>query len=152
GGSLAKFCHRYLPRTSIDVIEIDPAVIALRDDFHVPPDDSRFCVIAADGKDYLQTDIEPVDILLIDAYDGQGMPAPLCDATFFEDCYAALAPQGILVVNLHLESDSYSECLGHLRAEFGPSLFEVIDDDMTNSIVFACKGDRKSTRLNSSHV
>src|SRR5690606_15673673 len=51
GGSLPKFCHRYLPQTSIDVVEIDPDVIALRDAFHVPPDDARFRVIAADGKD-----------------------------------------------------------------------------------------------------
>ena len=31
GGSLAKFCHRYLPRTRIQVVEINPHVIALRD-------------------------------------------------------------------------------------------------------------------------
>ena len=77
GGSLPKFCHRYLPQTSIDVIEIDPGVIALRDAFHVPPDDARFRVIAADGKDYLHDGPAPVDVLLIDAYDGQGMPAAL---------------------------------------------------------------------------
>lgn len=142
GGSLPKFCHRYLPNASIDVVEIDPEVIALRDAFHVPPDDARFRVIAADGRQYLQMDPEPVDVLLVDAYDGRGMPAALCEQTFFEDCDAALLPDGILVVNLHLESASYPICLAHLREVFGTSLFEVIDDDMTNSIVFACKGER----------
>lgn len=142
GGSLPKFCHRYLTKTSIDVVEIDPDVIALRDDFHVPPDDARFRVIAADGRNYLQADPDPVDVLLIDAYDGQGMPTALCEQTFFEDCLATLLPDGILVVNLHLESVSYPVCLAHLREVFGTSLFEVIDDDMTNSIVFACNGER----------
>ena len=28
-----------------------------------------------------------------------------------------------------------------MRAAFGSAMFEVVDDDMTNSIVFACKGD-----------
>ena len=142
GGSLPKFCHRYLPQTSIDVVEIDPEVIALRDAFHVPPDDARFRVIAADGKDYLHDGPAPVDVLLIDAYDGEGMPAALCEQTFFDDCHAALLPDGILVVNLHLESESYPVCLAFLREAFGTSLFEVVDDDMTNSIVFACKGER----------
>ena len=30
GGSLAKFCHRHLPRTRLTVVEVDPDVIALR--------------------------------------------------------------------------------------------------------------------------
>ncbi|MDE8344502.1 MAG: hypothetical protein POG24_11875, partial [Acidocella sp.] len=33
GGSLAKFCHRYLPATRIEVVEINPHVLALRDEF-----------------------------------------------------------------------------------------------------------------------
>ncbi len=142
GGSLPKFCHRYLPDAVIDVVEIDAGVIALREAFHVPPDDARFCVIHADGKDYLAQDLEPVDVLLVDAYDGQGMPASLCEPAFFEDCRDALAPDGLLVVNLHLESASYPLCLASLRHEFGSAVFEVVDDDMTNSIVFACKGER----------
>lgn len=142
GGSLPKFCHRYLPETAIDVVEIDPDVIALRDAFHVPPDDARFRVIAADGKAYLHARPEPVDVLLLDAYDGYGMPPALCEQAFFEDCHAALTPDGVLVVNLHFESETYPVCLARLREVFGTSLFEVVDDDMTNSIVFACKGER----------
>lgn len=48
GGSLAKFCHRHLPRSQVEALEINPAVIALRGDFMVPPDDERFRVIACD--------------------------------------------------------------------------------------------------------
>jgi len=142
GGSLPKFCYRYLPKASIDVVEVDQEIIALRDVFHIPPDDGRFQVIAADGRDYLHTAPDPVNVLLVDAYDGQGMPADLCELAFFEDCHDALLPDGILVVNLHLESETYPMCLANLREVFGTSLFEVIDDDMTNSIVFACKGER----------
>lgn len=142
GGSLPKFCYRHLPKASIDVVEIDPEIIALRDVFQVPADDARFRVIAADGRHYLRDAPEPVDVLLVDAYDGQGMPADLCERAFFEDCHAALLPEGMLVVNLHVESTSYPVCLAHLRDLFGTALFEVVDDDMTNSIVFACKGER----------
>lgn len=142
GGSLPKFCHRYLPQADIEVVEIDPGVIALREAFRVPADDARFRIIQADGKAYLQGDPAPADVLLVDAYDGKGMPAALCEAGFFRDCHRALSPQGILVLNLHLESETCQVCLDHLRAVFGTALFEVIDDDMTNCIVFACKGER----------
>ena len=42
GGSLPKFCYRYLPGADIEVVEIDPAVIALRDTFSIPQDNERF--------------------------------------------------------------------------------------------------------------
>ncbi len=36
GGSIQKYCHRYLPHTEISVAEINPDVITLRDCFRVP--------------------------------------------------------------------------------------------------------------------
>jgi hypothetical protein len=47
GGSIAKFCHRFLPASRMTVLEINPHVIVLRNDFQVPPDDERFEVLAA---------------------------------------------------------------------------------------------------------
>src|SRR5438270_10265377 len=38
GGSLAKFCYRHLPDSSITAVELNPDVIALREEFHIPPD------------------------------------------------------------------------------------------------------------------
>jgi spermidine synthase len=49
GGSLAKYCYRHLPDTTITAVEINPEVIALRDQFHVPRNDERFRVVCADG-------------------------------------------------------------------------------------------------------
>jgi spermidine synthase len=59
GGSLAKFCYRYLPQTRILVVEINPHVIALRDAFHIPSDDDRFSVARADGAQYVRTSTSP---------------------------------------------------------------------------------------------
>src|ERR1700721_1424527 len=49
GGSLVKYCYRYLPDAQITAVEIDPDVLALRSQFFVPPDDERLTVILADG-------------------------------------------------------------------------------------------------------
>jgi spermidine synthase len=41
GGSLAKFCYKHLPESRITVIEINPHVIALRNEFLIPLRSSR---------------------------------------------------------------------------------------------------------------
>src|SRR3954467_15382818 len=53
GGSLAKFCYRHLPGARITVLEVDPNVLALREEFRVPPDDERFRVVQGDGVAYI---------------------------------------------------------------------------------------------------
>ena len=141
GGSLAKFCYRYLPSTTIVVAEIDPDVIAMRDQFLIPPDDHRFTVIEADGAEYLRQRHGRYDVLLIDGYDVSGIPEPLCSASFYQNCYEVLMANGLLVANFHVNSPDYPVYLDRIRQSFGVAVMEVVDDDMTNSVVFACKGD-----------
>src|SRR5688572_15897680 len=64
GGSMAKFCHRYLPGARIHVVEINPHVLALRDEFHVPPDDHRFRVIRGDGAHFVRYRSMRSDVLV----------------------------------------------------------------------------------------
>lgn len=141
GGSLAKFCHRHIGSAHIDVVEIDAAVIALRDDFMIPPDSARFEVVLGDGARYVGERVDSTDVLLVDGFGIGGIPDVLCSQAFYADCHAALTVQGIMVANFHLNHPDHETYLDRVRASFGSSMFEVIDDDMTNSVVFACKGD-----------
>lgn len=141
GGSLPKFCHRYLPQSRITVVEIDPAVIALREAFMVPPDSERFQVVQADAAHYVGQLDEEADVVLLDGYVPGGIPAPLCTPAFYADCHRALREDGLLVNNFHFNHADYHQYLERLREAFGNAMFEVVDDDMTNSVVFACKGD-----------
>src|SRR5450830_1554034 len=54
GGSLAKFCYRHLPDTRLTVVEINPHVIALRQEFEVPDDAARIAIVCADGADFVR--------------------------------------------------------------------------------------------------
>jgi spermidine synthase len=142
GGSLPKFCYRYLPTAQIEVVEINPGVIALRDQFRVPKDDERFTIIEDDGARFVAGKPDHTDVLLVDGFDRQGVPAALGSQQFYDDCHAHLRDNGIVAVNLHLSDPRQGEFLNRIRHTFGSSVFEVLDDDLTNSIVFACKGDR----------
>jgi spermidine synthase len=141
GGSLAKFCHRYLPNSLVQVVEINPHVIALRDAFQVPPDDGRFCVIRGDGASIVRNMPARVDVLLVDGFDSDGLPARLASQRFYDDCRDALQPGGIMVANLHYGHRHYEVYLDRIRRSFPNESVLVIDDgEMSNSIVFACTG------------
>src|SRR5882724_7261814 len=86
GGSIAKFCHKHLPRAALQVIEINPHVIALRHVFQVPPDGARFQVIEDDGAHFVAHTEQRFDVLLVDAFDAQGTPPALCTQRFYDDC------------------------------------------------------------------
>lgn len=141
GGSMAKFCYRHLPTSTICVAEINPYVIALRDEFAVPEDDERFSVIEADGADFVQNPPQPFNVLLVDGYDSRGLPKALSSQRFYEDCHAALALNGLLVANLHAEHRDYQQQIERIRRCFHDAFLLVEDKREGNSIVFAQKGN-----------
>lgn len=139
GGSLAKFCHRHLPETRITVVEINPHVIALREEFHVPGDDRRFRVLQGDGADFVRHAPERFAVLLVDGFDYSGQPARLSSQRFYDDCYQALAPDGMMVVNLHADHPDLQLFIGRIERSFGASVFTVKVVREGNVIVFASR-------------
>lgn len=139
GGSLAKFCYRELPNTRIDVVEINPHVIALRDEFHVPPDDRRFHVHLDDGARFIQHSKNRYDVLLVDAYTRDGIPAQLTTQRFYDSCRKVLGDTGILVSNLCCD-DAHVH-VARIQASFGGPVFSLEEPDTENLIVFACAND-----------
>jgi spermidine synthase len=99
GGSLAKYCYRYLPAASIVVVEPDAEVIALRGEFCIPPDDDRFSVVKADGAEYMSGTTGDFDVILIDAFDAHGIARTLESEAFYVSLARRLAPNGSMVMN-----------------------------------------------------
>jgi spermidine synthase len=139
GGSLPKFCHRHLPRSRIDVVEINPRVIALRDQFHIPSDSARFRVVQADGARFVREQASPVDVLIVDGFDDLGQPPQLASCRFYDDCRDSLAEDGVMVVNLHSEREYSLRCVQRIRRSFRGQLLLVDSVDDCNMIAFAFK-------------
>jgi spermidine synthase len=139
GGSLAKFCYRHLPRTRITVVEINEDVIAMRDEFCIPKDDDRFEVIHDDGARYIERLDEPMDVLLIDAFDAEGIALSLADSGFYSRAARQLTDDGVLVMNLWGPCDRYVDNLVQARAAFGDSLLLVPVSGDANVLLFAFK-------------
>jgi spermidine synthase len=139
GGSLAKFCYRHLPRTRITVVEIDANVIAMRDEFCIPRDDERFRVVHDDGARYFERFDEPVDVLLIDAFDSEGIALSLANSDFYSSAARRMGQDGTLVMNFWGPCERYVDNLMQVRAAFGDSLLLVPVSGDVNVLLFACK-------------
>lgn len=142
GGSLAKYCYRHLPHTVISVVEINPDVIALRNEFAIPRDDERFQILLGDGATFVSDTETHFDVLMLDGFDATGLPSSLSSQQFYDDCYATLTETGILVVNLWGGYPHYDEYLARIQRSFSGRVVVIIADDSPNNIVFACKDSK----------
>jgi spermidine synthase len=136
GGSLAKFCHRHLPRAHVTAVEIDPTIIAMSAQFGVTPDE-RLAIVHADAADYLPTAQADTDVLLLDGFDRDGIAPSLSAPAFFDAARRRLRPRGLLVANLAGAEDNWRPHLAMLRDAFDERvvLVRVSGDD--NHIAFA---------------
>ena len=139
GGSLAKYCYAKLPDASIVVAEVNPEVMALRDQFRIPPNEERFQVLCEDGATLVRKISNCVDVLLVDGFDLRGQSAQLCTQRFYEDCYQSLAPEGLIVINLSIDDPNLEQFHARLRCSFANAVL-VESPDGTNKVVFAGKG------------
>ena len=139
GGSLAKYCYRHLSQTEIAVVEINPDVIALRNEFAIPADDERFKVLLGDGAEFVTETAGLLDVLMVDGFVAEGLPAQLSSQRFYDDCFASLANTGILVVNLWGSNLNYTEYLERIRNSFADRVVVMGVDDSLNKIAIAMK-------------
>jgi spermidine synthase len=140
GGSLVKFCHRHFPGARITAIELRADVIALRDAFHVPPDDERLRVLQGDAADIIARLHEEADVILLDGFDRAGLPPRLADAAFYAGCRRALRPGGVLVANVFTYDPRYGAVLAALDAAFDARTCWLDKVAGNNRIVFALAG------------
>jgi spermidine synthase len=147
GGSLAKFCYRTLPHSRITVLELRADVIALRDQFAIPPDDERFRIIHADAARYMAQLRASADVLLVDGFDEAGLPPALGSAAFYADCRRALRPGGVLVANVFSYDPQYAAILRRLRQCFQQRVGSFYGIAGNNRLLFAVKGGAPSPAL-----
>jgi spermidine synthase len=148
GGSLPKFCHRHFPGTDITVVEIDPRVIALRDQFEVPPDQNDFRVVQADGADFVAAmDDASYDIIMVDGFDAESMAPSLGTQNFYGLCARLLTTGGVMVCNLHELDLYFGAYLERIALSFDGDALVVATRDCGNSVVFARKDVAINARM-----
>lgn len=142
GGSLSKFCHYHLPDCTVTTVEIDPQVIALRDEFAIPPDSEHFRIVCADAVDYLAGRNAVADVILLDGFADYGLPHSLSNPLFYDKCYNALRDGGVLVANLWDKDATLQRCRDYIGARFQKNIATAGAAPSKNIIAFAAKNPR----------
>jgi len=89
----------YYPNATVDVVEIDPEVVAVAREHFGVTDDPRLRVFAMDGRTFLR-EAGTYDIVVLDAYSKTYVPFHLMTREFFEALDEHLSPDGVVVSNL----------------------------------------------------
>jgi spermidine synthase len=119
GGSLAKFIYHRMPWSRIEVVEVNPQVVAVaRQCFHVPPNDERFTVRVGDGAECLAQPAEGADVILVDGYDSESQVAELSTLAFYDACRSRLNAGGVLVVNLWSSDRRFNDYVARIESSF----------------------------------
>lgn len=139
GGSLVKFCYRFLPQSRITVLEISADVLALREQFMIPADDGRLEIIHDDAISYLQKNRVQADVIMLDGFDIDGLVGELNTPDFYASCHRALKPDGIFVANFWGKRNTLVPLVSDLLRQFDRKLWWCRASDCHNLIVFCLK-------------
>jgi spermidine synthase len=141
GGSIAKFCYRRLPSAAITVLEIDPNVIELRDEFRVPSDDERFRVLQGDGAQYVAGSSRRQDVILADACDRLGVAPAFTAPDFYANIRRRLTRRGVFVMNVCGEPNECASHFARIQGAFGTGMLVLPVKEDGNVIVLAFRTD-----------
>lgn len=85
---------------TVDVVEIDPAMIRVSRNYFNLSENDQLNVINAPGRQYLQETNRTYDLIIMDAYKKDDVPFQLTTAEFFELSSDHLSEDGIMYVNM----------------------------------------------------
>lgn len=122
GATLPLALARILPDATIDSVEIDPAVARVAERFFGYRQSDRQRLFIEDGRAFVEQAREQgkqYDMIMLDAFDTDYIPAHLLTLEFFEHVRAILAPDGVLVGNSFTISTMYERESATYAAVFG---------------------------------
>jgi len=100
GGSLAKWLAHRWPELDLDVVEFDPAVVRMAEEYFSYRPPPRHHVHVRDARVFLNSTGQTYDLIWVDAFARHMIPFHLTTVEFFAELRAHLAPNGVLAVNL----------------------------------------------------
>jgi spermidine synthase len=100
GGSLAKWLGQYWPELELDIVEVDPAVVRMADEYFAYQAPGNHHVYVKDARAFLNATTAKYDVIWADAFARHLIPFHLTTVEFFSELRARLTPNGVVAVNI----------------------------------------------------
>lgn len=99
-GSISKRILHDYPQATVDSVEIDPVVVDVAKRFFQVTEDRRHAIIAQDGRQFVRRAEGRYDLIVMDAYNAEGIPFHLATREFLQLAKSKLAPGGIIAAHI----------------------------------------------------
>jgi len=100
GASIPKFIQKHFPDVRLDIVEIDPDVVRVCQEWFEFKGTPNTRVVVMDGRMYLKRSPKPYDVIMLDAYAADRIPFHLTTLEFIQLVKSRLKPGGVAVSNL----------------------------------------------------
>lgn len=100
GGAMATFIDRYFPDVTLDVVELDPLVLEVAQEYFGFRKEAMGEVHVGDGRSFLRKTERTYDIIFLDAYKGGDLPFHLTTVEFMSLVESRLGPDGVVAAHL----------------------------------------------------
>jgi spermidine synthase len=139
GGTLPRALRQMLPQARIDVVEIDPAVVAVAKRYFDFRDGGTVRVAEMDGRVFVRRarrEGRRYDLIMLDAFDHEYIPEHLLTEEFLTEVKDLLEPAGVLAANTFSSSKLYDYESSTYSAVF-PQFFNL---KRQNRVIIASNG------------
>lgn len=99
GGMLSNHLHCLLPNSLHQVVELRKRVINIAKRFFFLVEHPLVQTIEANALHFVK-EAEPVDLIIVDLYDGEAMPNIFSEESFLEKLLTLKKPNGLILLNL----------------------------------------------------
>lgn len=100
GGAIPAYLARFVPATTIDIVELDPGVIDVAKRYFGIRETGAAHLYESDARVFLNRHSEPYDVILVDAFTGSYIPFHLMTKEFYGLVRDRLAPHGVAAFNI----------------------------------------------------
>lgn len=99
-GTMAKRILHDYPQASVDTVELDPVVADVARRFFAVTESPRHRIIVEDGRRFIRRTDATYDLIILDAYNAEGIPFHLATREFVALAKEHLAPGGIIAAHI----------------------------------------------------
>lgn len=118
GGMVTSHLHHYLPQMDITAVEISPTVVEVARKHFGFVETPHYRPVVMDGLEYLMQQTQPYDIILLDAFADNTIPAHLATPEFYQEVAARLRDGGVAAQNIETVNTPPKEVIAAMSAAF----------------------------------
>jgi len=125
GGIIPRELGKYAPNSIIDIIELDPAIKSIAENYFFFKESERIKVHIGDAFGVVKKLSRKYDIIIVDAFLSNYIPFHLMSLEFFKSINKITKKSGVVAFNISSVHPSFSSQVNTIRSVFGDELYEL---------------------------